>query len=176
MRQVELMIDNENKKISWNYKRGISKMFVNKIMNAFYSELDGNVHICLGECGEDEYVIYKIDGEMICDVNFLNNTYIFFSRKGKILTDLISAIYDHHNNCLLFLVKDVKAYYIQFIGMEEDGMIEVPHNIVPEYLIQMKAGPTLVGDSEDVDAYGRYRWNYTIDYQENNIKRRCLAY
>jgi len=176
MSHVDLNVDNVNKLISWFYEKNISKRFDMKIIDAFYNELDENIHVYFGEMTRSRYMIFRIDGKLISDVDFLEKTYYFLCKKSTVSMDILSAIYDCYNDFLLLLLREGKDYYIKYIGVHDEDVIVVPHNIIPEYLIQMKEGATLVGDSDDVDEYGRYRWNYSIDYRQKAIERRCLAY
>lgn len=82
MSHVDLNVDNVNKLISWFYEKNISKRFDMKIIDAFYNELDENIHVYFGEMTRSRYMIFRIDGKLISDVDFLEKNTISFAKRA----------------------------------------------------------------------------------------------
>ncbi len=173
---MDINIDKEQGYVSWHNGDNTVTRKVVRIESAFYHEDDNYVEVFIGEYGEAGFIVFDFNGDIICSVDLLRQQYVFLNYKDILPERTKNVMFYKKRNALYCLYEYGGINAIKIISGDRIDTIEIPAGIHPQYMLAMDAGATLVAETDEADQYGRYRWNYTIDYENKIICKRCLAY
>ena len=173
---MDINIDKEHGYVSWHNGDNTVTRKVGRIERACYHEDDNYVEVFIGEYGEDGYIVFSMDGDIVCSVDLIRQQYVFLNFKDILPERTKNVMFYKKRNALYCLYEYGGINAIRLICGDRSVTIDIPAGIHPQYMLAMDSRATLVAETDEADQYGRYRWNYTIDSENKIICKRCLAY